>query len=377
MRQHKLKVHEALERVRMAHPYAASGGIAPSPRVTSEAAALWTRLLELDSSALDQAIVNLSEYDVRVVLFAAAGRLGDPRPLDVLERVLVVRRLLRVGEAGWLAYVVSNGRTSFRRSACHYAESESGREVWIDLAQSAAPLDRAVERYHQSGLVLAKWLELPEVALSGKSLVVKRIRARALSQRYMIPTVARESPETLVAWVNQVLTDQERIRWYRDYLNATHTAPWDVANALLIAIMERFGDPDPERTFWAGVSGEAIRAIERWIRNVQLTRLLGEGERVDFWRRFLEHIRETLESASGEAVFICFDDWFAVQFRQPGAATYMFSREHLERLRDLRRYRLYVMVRLTPRIGRYEHRGFWQPAAEAEVRRVLRERQGL
>src|SRR5690606_33930402 len=136
MRQHKLKVHEALERVRMAHPYAASGGIAPSPRVTSEAAALWTRLLELDSSALDQAIVNLSEYDVRVVLFAAAGRLGDPRALDVLERVLVVRRLLRVGEAGWLAYVVSNGRTSFRRSACHYAESESGREVWIDLAQS-------------------------------------------------------------------------------------------------------------------------------------------------------------------------------------------------------------------------------------------------
>jgi len=369
-----LKVHEALERVQMAHPYTASGKIVRSPRTLSEAAALWARLLELDTATLDRALAGLTDHELRLLLFAAPDRFDDARAFDILDRLLIVGRVPHLGKVGWTVYVITNGRPGFREAALSYARSEPTRRVWIDLAEHASPLDRAVELYLQSGTTLEQWVELPGIALAGSSLVTKRLKARALGETYFLSTIARESPEVVVRWVNQVLTEEERVAWYYRFLNATYASSWNVTNEIMFAILSRFGDPDRSRPFWSEISDEVFSAVERWIRNVRLTRLLGEGERVDFWRRFLDHVRETFESRDQQAVFICFDDWFAVQYRDPGAATYIFADTYLNRLRRLAGYRLYRAVLRTPRIGRYEHRGYWQPTAEAVVRRVLRER---
>jgi hypothetical protein len=120
------------------------------------------------------------------------------------------------------------------------------------------------------------------------------------------------------------------------------------------------------------VPDEVQRAFTDWLKNIELTRLMGEGERVAFWRRFLTSIEKSYASRDKGAVFVCFEKWFAVQFVLSGHATYFFEKRHLYTMRTLDKHSLYRVVLQRTSIGSYTHQGSsWSWRAESEVRRVM------
>jgi hypothetical protein len=371
---------DAVARVRREHPYPAQGEIVAGERADSDTAALWEWLLSVPEAELDHAIVGLSPHDERVLLYGAHGRLSDSAVLRVLGRIFMLRTPSGSGRLAWDAFLLS-GDAAFRRAASGHAAEFPARTLWKRLLESANPLYDAIRSLEVLGVRLEEWAGRPEVMLQDRPLVVRALQRASLELPFVLATCAREHLDIVARWSRAVLLDDERVRWYSEYMAASYREGWPARHPVLDDIIERFGEPDEKRPFWRdGQPENVVRAVVLWLRDRQLTDLLGEGERVQFWRRFLPHIRRLEESRSGEAVFISCERWFAVQYKELRRATYMFRPDQYRELRWKREPGLYTRYILPlasegRHVGRYEHRGnAWEVQAQEEVLRLLNDR---
>lgn len=385
------RVRAALQQVFERHPYTADGEVHASSRVDADAARLWDRLCALsgDTDALAGAVRALTRQTERVLLYGAAARLEQPRCLDVLAAVYRLRSPEgeRALALGWELWLLTDGVPAFQGPAARYVSRYPARTAWSDLVQlGVAPLSRAAATVERTRTPLEGWAAAPGVAFADRTHVMRALRRKLLHPGRLIATVAREGGTTVVRWMEQVLNDGERADGYVLYLNATWRSEWRVDDALVLAILQRYGEPRLGRDFWGAVEPGAVAAVESWIKLVELTKLLGEGEhgeRVSFWRKFLPQIRSFVSNRDKEAVLICFDRWIAVQFVRPGVATYLYPSSFLTGFKRLEGQRLAAKVREMARIDehldRYEQRGLvetWQSAAEWTVREVMRRMEG-
>lgn len=367
------RVLRALESIRVAHPYAASGAIAQGTRADSDASAVWARLLSADGVQRDSEIERLTSLEESLVTYGASPRMGSPDALAVIGRVFKIRNPTAAGSVGWTAFLLSNGHSDLRPAASRFIEANQDIRAWRLLVQSSKPLEDACALYWSEGITFDKWIDLPTVRLSKSPLVRKALQRRLVEPHVVDDVVSREGIDTVERWVDDVFVDSEIVAWYRSYMEQTHTNNWALGNPILHRILDRFGAPSRGRPFWEEVSADAINSFEHWLKNLELTQQLGEGERVKFWRGFLPWIQFSVLARDEDAVFICFKTWFAVQYVAMGRATYMFDRRYLGALKRLTGTALYREILNTPALGRYAHRGyFWQWSAEGEVKRVLR-----
>lgn len=370
------RVKAALAAIREAHPYAASGAVARSTRADVDSHALWVRLMALGGAERDAAIKALSRREESLLLYGARARLANDPALALLADVFTIRALTTRASIAWEAWLASNGNNAFRDAAeAATAGGPAARTARL-LLSVQRPLDEVCRLYCTQALPFHAWSSQPEVQLDRPSVLSRIIRQRLLRFEFVHAVVEREGMQTLEAWLEECLVDSDRVNWFGRYLSETDPRRWGREDAILLRILARFQPPDKKQPFWDGVPTAAVTAFNNWLKDRALTHLLGEGERVQFWRQFLPQMVRCEDSRCGEAVFICFDQWFAVQFKAMGRATYMF---HMSDRMLLRRHAgnvLYARIldRQAYAVGRYEHRGeYWQATARAEVLRVLRE----
>jgi hypothetical protein len=364
----------AVENAAQLHPFARSGAVAAGARADAETSLVWDRLRTASVEHRDAAVRALTKREEKAVLYGAPSRFEDPVCLQILGRLFVIRDP-DAGRVAWEAFLLTNGQADFRRQATRLAESHGEVRAWPLLARADRPLDAAVELYLRSPDTFEVWVRGAAIELHGSRLVTRALRRMLLSSGNHALLVQREGLKTIEAWLSADLIDSERITWYRSYLLGSDARAWQVDDPILTRILERFLPPVRGRPFWEGVPESKRDSFELWLRNVELTRLLGEGPRVAFWRVFLPWIDQSLGHRSRNAVFVCFDNWFAVQFVEMGRATYMFDRSFLSLFRSLDEQSLYRAVLESPALGRYTHQGwYWAERAESVVRSVLRDR---
>jgi hypothetical protein len=370
-----VRLLDAVARARTDHPYPARGEIVTCERVDADTAALWQRLISLPEQELDSVISGLPAHEERILLYGAPGRLGDPAVLRVLARLFTLRTTSGQGSLAWDAFLLS-GDTAFRCAASAFAAEFPARTLWSRLLESANPLHDAVRALDISRVPLEIWAGRPEVMFHDRLLVVRALQRMSLELPFVLATCAREHLDTVARWSRTVLLDDERVRWYGEYLAASWSKGWPAKNPILEDVIERFGEPEEKRPFWDPLPEDVVRAVVIWLRDRQLTNLLGEGDRVRFWRRFLPYVRRIEESRSQDAVFIGFEGWFAVQYKEMGRATYLFDAGKYRELRWKEEPRMYHRIREMARdeqhLARYTHMGYaWEIPAQREVQRVL------
>jgi hypothetical protein len=368
------RVRAVLEAIREAHPYTLTGRIARSERSNRDSEALWERMRKLPDAQLGPAIESLRDHEVSLLAYGALPRIGDSECLTIFERLCALRRSKQGSKAAWAALLVTNGSAAFRELARVYVERQRTAEKWSVLLQSERPLDVMADLYFRSDQRLERWMNRDDVRLADFRPVKRAIIRALLSPRTVVAVIAREGIETFDEWLELLFVDSERIAWFRTYLVETDSTRWKVTDPILRRIERRFGPPSRQHEFWATVSDGTRIDFENWLKNVELTALLQEGERVTFWRIFLSSITRSIASRDRKAIFICFEKWFAVQFIDAGRATYMFETRYLSAMRRLDASSLYrrVLDHSQKRLGRYEQRGSrWQWYAEAEVRQLI------
>ena len=368
-------VLDALRQVQQDHPYAVDGEIVESPRANADADALWERLLSLERGELDAVLSGLTGHEVRVALFGARTRMDDPRCLAVLARLFSLRNPESAGSLAWDGWLLS-GDPGFREAASAYVQEHPARTLWPRLLRSASPLTEAIRALEQGKVRFDRWISLPEVGLEDRPLVTTRLRRLLLQQEHVAATSQREPHAAIIQWVNSLMPADEREAWYRDYLCTTYKNNWPKGSAVLEAIIDRFGRPESERPFWSTIPADVRREVTAWVNGGIITQLL-KGRRAEFWLRFRYDIVRLEESRSRDAVFVGFDSWFAVQYKEMGRATYMFRIDQWNRLRWMDEPGLYkeILERYHEGryLGRYEHRADdWESGAQDEVMRVMK-----
>lgn len=370
------RVLETLERVQREHPYGASGRITRCARTETDALAVWTRLLSEEGAGLDGAVRTLTPLEERLVIFGAPGRLSEPRALRVLSRLFGLREPSRASPLAWECYLISNGDRGFAEQARAFAAGPKARRTWPEIAGSQEPLGRIAWLYSQATEPFVCWVAREDVGLVEREPVIRALKKLLLSRAHVTTTRQRERSATVSEWLEECFIDSERVAWFANYIIDTHRTAWRVDDPFVQLVVARFEVPQQNRPFWDSLPPSVIAAVELWLKNVELTRLLGdnEGPRIRFWREFLANMVRSTESKDGSAVFICFGTWFAVQFLDMGKATYMFPKRRLLSMQRLYESALYAAVRDGNHLGRYTHQGYWwQVGARNEVRRVLRE----
>jgi hypothetical protein len=256
-----------------------------------------------------------------------------------------------------------------------FASRPKAARSWLEIAQASQPLDVVAGMYRRASQPFARWSTSEDVGLNERPVVVKAIKRHLLTPQYMPNVRLKENADAVEEWLESCYNDSEQIEWFRNDLIATHRSSWRVNDPVLQLTTRRFEIPSRGRPFWDSLPKSAIDAVELWLKDVELTQLLrdDEGPRVRFWREFLPQIKGLHEAWHEAAVFICFDTWFAVQFRDPGVATYMFPRSWLTSMARMNVVRLIAQVRAGGHVGRYVQQGtYWQENARHEVRRVMR-----
>lgn len=366
----------AVERVKAKHPFAASGAIARSEAADTRAASLWGRLSSLSGDALKCYASTLTGREVRLACYGALPLIGDEGVIERLAVVLDGRNdsYYQRSPVAWIAYLVSSGDARLRACARVYLGTRPEMSLWHCLADHPAPLAQLKCDYMDGRVPFASWWASKGVALEGYQVLERTFLRRLLMEETADVLVAREGTAAVDRWLGVALDESKRVAWHVRYLIESDATRWRPSNTFLERILERFRTPPDGHSFWDGVPPERQAAFVRWLRDRELTSLLGEGERVEFWRRFLGEIERSLESIDGAAVFIVFDTWFAVQFKETGKATYMLPRNRLIAVRRLAEVQLYRYVLDKDSLGRYTHQGgYWQYNAQREVRRVLQE----
>lgn len=364
----------ALERVKVKHPFAASGDIAPSAATDARTSEIWNRLRALEGDRLRNFVTTLRTTDVRLACYGASPILAED---GVVERLAVVLELrgeayFRRSPVAWIAYLLSDGDRRFSTAARTYLGTRPDIPNWHALSAEERPLSYLKQEYLDGTKPFEEWWASPRVALGRYHILERVLLRRLLTDENADALLARETAGTIDRWLNIALSERERVEWHGRYVAQSDAARWRPTDPFLERVLDRYRTPNDGHSFWEAVPEARRRAFIRWLRDRELTSLLGEGERVHFWRRFLTDVERSVESMDGAAVFIIFPTWFAVQFKETGKATFMFSRNHVIAVRRLAEAQLYRYVLEHHSLGRYTHQGgVWQYNAQREVRRVM------
>jgi hypothetical protein len=366
-------VRIALDAVREAHPYTASGTIYKSARSDADATAIWERLLSLGQAELASAIQLLSVHDEGLMMYGARARMDSVDALRILERAFELRSFQDRGLVAWDAFLASNGAMAFREPARRYVTGIKPIRAWRVLANAKNPLLEAARLYIHQPVSFSEWLAQPEIQLDKPHALVRHLQRMLLEPETLRDIVEREGVDRVNAWIDDCFVESERVTCFRRYLSEIPSQKWSRDDAVILQIVRRFDVPARGRPFWDTVPDDIAAAFTNWLKDRSLTNLLGEGERVTFWREFLPWMTDVVESRGKEAVFLVFENWFAVQFKEMGHATRMFSRDYLSGMRQKKEGWLYTRVLKERRIGRYTQQGqVWQDSARMEVMRVMR-----
>lgn len=372
----------ALERVRQAHPFAASGYIADTPRAGEAIEALWVLLMGAPGADLVSRIDALTRFELRLILHSAFSRAREPLGREILIRILERRRPEGGERLAWTLFLATDGGEGLAALAQRFAAAEPAtRQLYGRLLNSSAPSVVAAREFlAASRLPLESWLASDRVRLGAHQEFVGRVKRRLLSGDLLAETCRRVSSAEVKEWTHSVIPAADMAEWYRDFLQITwSSAGWRPDHHVLETIVAEYGEPDAGSAFWSGVTAPIQQSVMLWIKDRLLTELLGEGERVEFWRRFLVDVRHAEFNVDKAVVLIRFDGWVAVQFKYSGTATYLLREGHC---RGIRRYDDVSMQRFVRErrdrpsmgyLGRYAHMGHtWEVNAAAEVRAVMR-----
>lgn len=356
-------VNRSLDALLKLHPYAASGAVARSERADRDSAAIWDQL-ESAGARRAELIIGLSRVQESLAIYGASSRL-NANTLDVLADLFRLRSPRKAGKLAWQCLLLSDGRDEFRQSAVAYL-SRLNRDDLVPIAHAARTMNALAATYGASADRFEIWFRKQRA----QHTAVKRQTMRLLlSKPFRSRVIDREGIDEIDNWLQTAFVDSERIEWFRFYLIDANPHMWPANDAVMGRIISRFGEPS-EHSFWQTIPDRVIAAVKRWLLDASLTEFLGEGERVEFWRNFLDRMIDAAQSRERTAVFVCFDGWFAIQFKEMGRATYMFHTRYFRRLRYLDDTTLYQTI-LDNRAyagGRYTHQGYhWQWRARSEV----------
>lgn len=359
----------SLDKIMQAHPYARSGAIARSPRAETDSSSVWERLFKCSNSQLTDCILALSDLEVSLALYGSGSRYDDARTVNVLSLLFELRKPNTGDRIAWQALLLSDGDPIFRTAAKRFLEENNS--PWRVAADVESPLAFAAGTYLNARAKFADFFE-PDLFPGWHARIGRELKRRLLSATFVDRTLAKEGVDVLDKWLNEVYIDSERVEWFRLYLEAGVETRRSRSDPVLKGINARFGEPAHARSFWKHVSPAAISAYQIWLRDLQLTRALGEGERLQFWRAYLDRMTRSQESRNGTAVLICFRGWFAVQFKEMGKATYLFNQKYFAGFQKLDDVTLYWAVRNNPSLDRYTHQGsYWQYSARGVVDALL------
>jgi len=369
------RLSTALTAVMKAHPYAANGSITPSNRLQTDAAFLWERLTGFRGNERDEAVDALHSLELRILLATARTRLDDPNALAVLATVMDRRRPEGATALAWDIYLVTDGHGNFRSLAlAHARESAATQPCWVKLVSDRPPSEIALDLYHTQQQPFALFLGEEGLQLDQWPEFVRCVQRALLTPGKLSRLDRRESSEAIERCVQIAIPAGERESWYQTFLEETQSHRKALDHAVLLSVLHRFDEPAKGRPFWNGVSNSSRKAFDAWLMDCSLTKFMGEGERVDFWRKFLHSMKKAWTTKDRGVVFIDMDVAVAVQFVSTGTATYLFPRDafkYVSRGAE-NEVRKSVHGNRQRSVASYEHRGNnWQWGAEAEVRRIL------
>lgn len=370
-----IRLQAALAAVIEAHPYTSRGELTPSARLDSDAVMLWSRLAHADHDRLDQLIDALTSLEVRILVASARSRMRNDRTPKIFAKVLERFRPENFLSLAWDAFLLTDGHPAFRAKAQEFADLHTAtRPQWQRLAVGVKPTDAAVSLYETQPEPFEKWIESSALQLNRWPDLVRGIRIALLNSEGVARLDRREPSQSVERWVQTVIAANEREAWYAMFLHQTARNKRSPKHAVLESILARFNEPENGGMFWQIVSDTGRAAFKLWLMESRLTQLLGEGERVDFWRRFLPQIAKVWANKEKRVVFIDLGSAIAVQFIDAGTATYLFDRPNFKRVsRGIEKeVKKSVYGNASKSLGSYEHRGnSWQFSAESRVRQML------
>jgi hypothetical protein len=367
---------KSLEAVRVAHPYGETSPLTMGGRVEADAAALWNRLLGLPAEQLDQAIKRLAKLEVRLLIASAPARIREPGVLAVLSALYARTADKGLAALLWESFLMNPEAPELRRSVQSLVTLPGTPSFWKALAGATVPSQLAARTFLQQSMPFDDWSKRSDVALARFKRFCRLVQAHLIEPPMLARTDRVVAHQVVDTWASTAIEAQERVRWQQRYLVETHGHPRPLDHSVLSRVVDQHDVPDAQRSFWATLPDHVRLDVGEWLKDRQLTQLLGEGERVEFWRRFLPLMIDSIASDDGLVVFVMFEKWFAAQFVNAGTATYLFPRTLLWSLRkngdDEYNIRRRVLRFQEKQLGRYEHRGYsWETYAESEVRLAM------
>lgn len=366
-------VRAALDRALQMHPYAATGRIARSDRADREARELWERLLACTNLEREAVVAALSPHQVRLVAYGGSARLRDPGAIAIVTSIArnhPFSHRLRIVFEAHLLFAKEGG---LRSAALVYTESRSRPPLWQVLAESEHPLTIAADWYHASDVALNEWVSLPEVRLEWSPALHQALRSFLIAPDRVHRTLARDGLRSVQDWIELEGALDAQERWFTGYLQRDDVHRWAPRDAILDMILRRFGSPADGGMFWTRLNDEQLgRRFRRWLVEHDLTAVLGDSDRLSFWREFLPEIRRCVPTRDRAAVLIQLPECYAVQFVRTGKATYLFEGPIRHAWKELEEADLYSRVLRARSIDKYEHRGqLWRSTARHTVRKLL------
>jgi hypothetical protein len=144
-------------------------------------------------------------------------------------------------------------------------------------------------------------------------------------------SISREKTKRLMVVFEDPINAADSQKFGQHYLNVLEKkANW--ATPILELIEKRFGVPTMEKEkptietpFWRKVNPGAKKEFAIWVMEKRIEKFF-EGERADFWKRFLRQgkvvrVREILQ---GDGFMIDFDRFGVIEFKQVGNAAYIY-----------------------------------------------------
>jgi len=389
----------AVSRVRQKHPYAGSGEITlDASRVAEDAEALWRRLTTLAGSARERAVSKLAPHEYRLLAATARSRLTDRSARNVLSLVLDLCSLPGSASLAWEAFLIGDGDQERLREIANPVLSTAGaaQEAWTRLLRVPSPIAMVIKTWQEPPRRLIprerqrlfdEWVAQPNIGLDRYPSFLDMVRRRLLDGEHLCLLDQREKSATIVNWVATLIPTKDRPGWYLTFL--TETCPgqarnggrerWPAAHKVCETIYQSMGAPEDGGPFWESASDDVVQSFELWLKDRQLTELLGgENDRVAFWRRYLIPMRRMERTRDRAVAFLYFDGWTAIQFVNSGHATFLFREKAVRgwvRMQEADVYSSALSYRGRDEcLGSYEHRGYtstWQRSASREVENVF------
>lgn len=194
-------------------------------------------------------------------------------------------------------------------------------------------LDEGVLRDHQTNSgqkSLDPYLEENHISLDDG---LHRAVWRVLLKKGSPKLISRETPKRLMEVFEDPRNAADSQEFGQHYLNVLQKRPnW--ATPVLEWIEKRFGSSKfvreenerIETPFWRQVDIGPKKEFALWIMEQRIEQFF-EGERADFWKRFLQagKVIRVQEILQGDGFMIDFDRFGVIEFKQVGNAAYVYS----------------------------------------------------